>query len=91
MWTDDMTTVARDLFAKGKTMEYVAQALGVTMGVLKYQIYNKGLKRQPKPVKTFAPDTRTLTGRMMGDPPPGRSALDTYKPPKKSTSSMGWW
>lgn len=88
------------LVATGSSVSYVAKLLGVSWITVKYHTskafredHKSKMKnvrysdKQPnKPVYVApAPDREDLTGRVFGDPPPGRSALDQRARPAAMT------
>jgi hypothetical protein len=59
-----------------------------------YNRVSAGAKPSPKALADLArrkatPDTRDNTGRLLGDPPPGRSALDK-KLAAEARRQLGW-
>ena len=100
-WTDEMYVLGKKMFAEGSTSQEVADVLGVNIGALDSRIVRDRIagkywrphaerpKDKQQPIK-YTPDPRSNTGKLCGDPGPGRSALDKREAPKPKPS-MGWW
>lgn len=104
-WTDEMLSHGRDLFKEGYTAPQVAECLGVSRAALESRIvrdringiywrpHTPRLSDKKTPAQKPAPDPRSLTGKLMGDPLPGRSAADCKKAFEawQKKSALGWW
>lgn len=79
-----MTEEEADAYLKKRTQQVMAWQKKNGRNYQRKETY------QPKPLEDLPPippDTRSVTGRLMGDPLPGRSYLDKVRAEKQSQQS----